>query len=171
MKQFTLSIMAGEGCLVERGPFWKTWQTHWRVKRTLYCFCFVWKSTKRWIPWYLDLPMIFHFFAYKLRVDLLCYLFGNCFLSSTRIMIYVAPSLFQKIQLWEDLGVIWARGQTGTFFRFPPPMYRIKWFETQKQCKKYQERSTFARQENVYWVPATSFLCLSARLTVRGGTG
>ena len=30
---------------------------------------------------------------------------------------------------------------------------------------------TFARQENVYWVPATSFLCLSAKLTVRGGTG
>ena len=28
-----------------------------------------------------------------------------------------------------------------------------------------------ARQENVYWVPATSFLCLSARLTVIGGTG
>ena len=49
-------------------------------------------------------------------------------------------------------------------------MYRINWFETQKQCKKCEERNTFARQENVYWVPATSFLCLSARLTVRGGT-
>jgi len=30
---------------------------------------------------------------------------------------------------------------------------------------------TLARQEKVYWVPATRRLCLSAMLTLVGGTG